>query len=61
MKPLFRLANMTNPPQVVPQAPLPSIELRVFTEPQQGATYDELLRVAKAAEEFGYAEQEVAP
>lgn len=28
--------------------------LRVFTEPQQGATYDDLLRVASAAEEFGY-------
>ncbi|MBJ7352719.1 MAG: LLM class flavin-dependent oxidoreductase, partial [Rhodococcus sp.] len=31
-----------------------SVELRVFTEPQQGATYDDLLRVATAAEEFGY-------
>ncbi|WP_188542745.1 LLM class F420-dependent oxidoreductase [Rhodococcoides trifolii] len=30
------------------------MELRVFTEPQQGATYDELLRVAKAAEDLGY-------
>jgi F420-dependent oxidoreductase-like protein len=30
------------------------MELRVFTEPQQGATYDELLRVAQAAEELGY-------
>jgi F420-dependent oxidoreductase-like protein len=30
------------------------VELRVFTEPQQGATYDDLLRVAKAAEELAY-------
>ncbi|WP_121250878.1 LLM class F420-dependent oxidoreductase [Nocardioides ferulae] len=30
------------------------MELRVFTEPQQGATYDDLLRVAQTAEELGY-------
>lgn len=30
------------------------MELRIFTEPQQGATYDELLAVARAAEECGY-------
>ncbi|MDN5895053.1 MAG: LLM class F420-dependent oxidoreductase [Nocardioides sp.] len=30
------------------------VELRVFTEPQQGATYDDLLRVALAAEELGF-------
>ncbi len=30
------------------------MELRIFTEPQQGATYDELLAVAKAAEESGF-------
>ena len=30
------------------------MELRVFTEPQQGASYDQLLRVAKTAEECGY-------
>jgi F420-dependent oxidoreductase-like protein len=29
-------------------------ELRIFTEPQQGATYDQLLAVAKATEEHGY-------
>ncbi|WP_460956339.1 LLM class F420-dependent oxidoreductase [Parasphingorhabdus pacifica] len=29
-------------------------KLRVFTEPQQGASYDDLLRVAKVAEEAGY-------
>ncbi len=31
-----------------------SMDLRVFTEPQQGADYDTLLRVAKAAEDLGY-------
>ncbi|GAB20423.1 putative oxidoreductase [Gordonia effusa NBRC 100432] len=30
------------------------VDLRIFTEPQQGATYDDLLRVAKATEEFGF-------
>jgi len=30
------------------------MELRVFTEPQQGATYEQLLAVARAAEECGY-------
>ncbi len=30
------------------------MQLRVFTEPQQGATYDELLRVARATEELGF-------
>jgi alkanesulfonate monooxygenase len=30
------------------------MQLRIFTEPQQGATYDDLARVAKAAEEFGF-------
>jgi F420-dependent oxidoreductase-like protein len=30
------------------------VQLRVFTEPQQGATYDDLLRVAQAAEELGF-------
>ncbi|MDP9240492.1 MAG: LLM class F420-dependent oxidoreductase [Actinomycetota bacterium] len=30
------------------------MQLRVFTEPQQGATYDDLLRVARAAEDLGY-------
>jgi F420-dependent oxidoreductase-like protein len=30
------------------------MQLRVFTEPQQGATYDDLLRVARAAEEMGF-------
>src|SRR3954454_16637785 len=30
------------------------MELRTFTEPQQGATYDDLLRVARASEELGF-------
>jgi len=30
------------------------MQLRIFTEPQQGATYDTLLRVAKAAEDLGF-------
>jgi F420-dependent oxidoreductase-like protein len=30
------------------------MELRIFTEPQQGATYDDLLAVARKAEECGY-------
>ena len=32
-----------------------SMDLRIFTEPQQGATYDTLLSVAKATEELGFA------
>jgi F420-dependent oxidoreductase-like protein len=30
------------------------MQLRIFTEPQQGASYDDLLRVARAAETLGY-------
>lgn len=30
------------------------MDLRIFTEPQQGASYDTLLSVAKATEEFGF-------
>jgi F420-dependent oxidoreductase-like protein len=30
------------------------MELRIFTEPQQGATYDDLRRVAQAAEALGF-------
>ena len=30
------------------------MDLRIFTEPQQGATYDDLLAVALAAEELGF-------
>lgn len=31
-----------------------SMDLRIFTEPQQGATYDTLLTVAKATEDLGF-------
>jgi F420-dependent oxidoreductase-like protein len=30
------------------------MDLRIFTEPQQGASYEQLLRVARTAEEAGY-------
>lgn len=30
------------------------MDLRIFTEPQQGASYDDLLAVARAAEDAGY-------
>jgi F420-dependent oxidoreductase-like protein len=30
------------------------MQLRIFTEPQQGATHDDLLRVAKATERLGF-------
>ena len=30
------------------------MDLRVFTEPQQGATYDQLLRIARATEDLGF-------
>jgi len=30
------------------------MELRIFTEPQQGATYDDVLAVAKATEDLGF-------
>ncbi len=32
----------------------PAVKLRIFTEPQQGATYDQLLAVARLAEELGF-------
>ena len=31
-----------------------TVALRIFTEPQQGATYDDLLAVARAAEDLGF-------
>ncbi|MER2093763.1 MAG: LLM class flavin-dependent oxidoreductase, partial [Saccharopolyspora rectivirgula] len=31
-----------------------AFKLRIFTEPQQGASYDDLLRVARATEDAGY-------
>jgi F420-dependent oxidoreductase-like protein len=30
------------------------MDLRIFTEPQQGASYDDLLRVARATEDLGF-------
>ncbi len=30
------------------------MELRVFTEPQQGASYDQLLRIARASQDLGF-------
>lgn len=30
------------------------MDLRIFTEPQQGATYDDQLRIARATEELGF-------
>src|SRR5689334_7953234 len=30
------------------------MDLRIFTEPQQGATYEQLLAVAQTAEKLGY-------
>jgi F420-dependent oxidoreductase-like protein len=30
------------------------MDLRIFTEPQQGASYDDLRRIAKAAEDLGF-------
>ena len=30
------------------------MELRIFTEPQQGATYDDLIAVAQEAERLGF-------
>ena len=32
----------------------PLMDLRIFTEPQQGATYEQLLAVARTAEDAGY-------
>src|SRR5262245_59776042 len=31
-----------------------TMDLRIFTEPQQGGSYDDLLRVAKATEDLGF-------
>jgi alkanesulfonate monooxygenase len=33
---------------------MPAMQLRIFTEPQQGASYDQLLAVARTAEECGF-------
>jgi F420-dependent oxidoreductase-like protein len=46
------------PPPGAPQAgrcgKMSGMQLRIFTEPQQGASYDTLLAVARAAEDFGF-------
>ena len=34
--------------------PVTSVDLRIFTEPQQGASYETLLRMATAAEDLGF-------
>jgi F420-dependent oxidoreductase-like protein len=39
---------------MVKYATIGSMQLRIFTEPQQGASYETLLRVAKAAEDLGF-------
>ena len=39
---------------MVKYATMGRMKLRIFTEPQQGASYDTLLRVAKAAEDLGF-------
>jgi F420-dependent oxidoreductase-like protein len=33
---------------------VPAVQLRIFTEPQQGASYDDLLAVARTAERLGF-------
>jgi len=37
-----------------PSSRVGAVELRIFTEPQQGASYDDLLRVARTAEDAGF-------
>ena len=37
------------------------MQLRIFTEPQQGACYDTLLTVARAAEASGVARRPASP
>lgn len=38
----------------MPPGTLEAVDLRIFTEPQQGATYDDLLRVARTTEDAGF-------
>ena len=38
----------------MPHRTVAAMQLRIFTEPQQGAYYDDLLRVARAAEDLGF-------
>jgi F420-dependent oxidoreductase-like protein len=37
-----------------PRVGSPAVDLRIFTEPQQGATYDQLLAAAQATERLGF-------
>lgn len=41
-------------PRTAPPGTLGAMDLRIFTEPQQGATYDDQLRLARTAEDCGY-------
>src|SRR5689334_22711354 len=41
-------------PRRVKNSSLGPVDLRIFTEPQQGATYDDLLRMATTAENAGF-------
>ena len=47
-------ADLRQPPLLAPFAYGRAMDLRIFTEPQQGATYDDLLRVALEAEKLGF-------
>src|ERR1700730_15173053 len=38
----------------MPHRTVAVMQLRIFTEPQQGASYDDLLRVARAVEDLGF-------
>jgi F420-dependent oxidoreductase-like protein len=38
----------------MPHRTVAVMQLRIFTEPQQGASYDDLLRVARATEDLGF-------
>src|SRR3954468_2378789 len=46
--------HAASPCATAPADTLTGVDLRIFTEPQQGATYDDLLRVARATEDCGY-------
>jgi F420-dependent oxidoreductase-like protein len=47
-------AGVITPPLVASVSVYDLSQLRIFTEPQQGATYDDLLCVARRAEELGF-------
>ena len=48
------VAQATTARQVAEECEAALVLLRIFTEPQIGATYDDLLAVAKATEEGGF-------